>query len=119
MALGGSGQARATTGTLRETCPEFFQNGDLLFGVERSKGSREWRIMRMPEGAAPVSLFQTEQPLVSLSPSRDGDRVIFVTGREAGKGRIEYRAWLRGLALGAQPVPLRLRPGEQFPTATF
>ena len=119
MALDGSGQARATTGTLRETCPAFFQNGDLLFGVERSKGSREWRIMRMAEGAAPVTLFQTEQPLVSLSPSRDGDRVIFVTGREAGKGRIEYRAWLRGLALGAQPVPLRLRPGEQFPTATF
>jgi len=104
---------------LRETCPEFFQNGDLLFGVERSKGSREWRIMRMPEGAAPVSLFQTEQPLVSLSPSRDGDRVIFVTGRETGKGRVEYRAWLRGLALGAQPVPLRLRPNEQFPAATF
>jgi len=119
MGLDGSGQARATTGALRETCPEFFQNGDLLFGVERSKGSREWRIMRMPEGAAPVSLFQTEQPLVSLSPSRDGDRVIFVTGREAGKGRVEYRAWLRGLALGAQPVPFRLRPNEQFPAATF
>jgi uncharacterized protein YjdB len=119
MALDGSGQARATTGALREACPAFFQNGDLLFGVERSKGSREWRIMRMPEGAAPVSLFQTEQPLLALSPSRDGDRVIFVTGREAGKGRTEYRVWLRGLALGAQPVPLRLRPGEQLPTATF
>jgi len=119
MALDGSGQARATTGTLREACPAFFQNGDLLFGVERGKGSREWRVMRMPEGAAPVTLFQTEQPLLSLSPSRDGDRVIFVTGREAGKGRIEYRAWLRGLALGAQPVPLKLRPGEQFPTASF
>ncbi len=119
MALDGSGQARATTGVLREASPGFFPNGDLLFGVERKKGSREWRIMRMPEGAAPVALFQTEQPLLALSASRDGERVIFVTGREAGKGRTEYRVWLRGLALGAEPVPLKLRPGEQFPTAKF
>lgn len=119
MALDGSGQARATTGVLRETSPGFFPNGDLLFGVERKKGSREWRVMRMPDGAAPVALFQTEQPLLTLSASRDGERVIFVTGREAGKGRTEYRVWLRGLALGAEPVPLKLRPGEQFPTATF
>jgi uncharacterized protein YjdB len=119
MALDGSGQARAATGVLRETSPGFFPNGDLLFGVERKKGSREWRVMRMPEGAAPVALFQTEQPLLALSASRDGERVIFVTGREAGKGRTEYRVWLRGLALGAEPVPLKLRPGEQFPTVTF
>lgn len=119
MALDGSGQARATTGILREVSPEFFSNGDLVFGVERKKGSREWRIMRMPGGSAPVSMFETEQPLLALSPSRDGERVIFVTGREAGKGRTEYRVWLRGLALGAEPVPLKLRPDEQFPTATF
>ena len=62
---------------------------------------------------------ETEQPVLALSPSRDGERVIFVTGREAGKGRTEYRVWLRGLALGAEPVPLKLRPDEQFPTATF
>jgi uncharacterized protein YjdB len=119
MAADGSGQARATSGTLREGSPGFFSNGDLAFGVERKKGSREWRVMRMPEGAAPVALFETDQPLVALSPSRDGERVVFVTGRDAGKGRMEYRAWLRGLALGAQPVQLKLRPDEQFPTATF
>lgn len=119
MALDGSGQSRATTGSLREACPGYFSNGDLLFGVERNKNSREWRVMRMPEGAAPVALFQTDRPLVSLAASRDGDRVIFVTGREAGKGRVEYRAWIRGLALGAQPVAFRLRPGEQFPTVSY
>ena len=119
MAADGGGQARATTGTLREGCPEFFSNGDLLFGVEKKKGSRGWRVMRMPEGAAPVALFETDQPVVALSPSRDGERVVFVTGRDAGKGRIEYRAWLRGLALGAQPIQFKLRPDEQFPTATF
>jgi hypothetical protein len=119
MAADGGGQARATTGTLREGCPEFFSNGDLLFGVEKKKGSRDWRVMRMPEGAAPVALFETDQPVVALSPSRDGERVVFVTGRDAGKGRIEYRAWLRGLALGAQPIQFKLRPDEQFPTATF
>ena len=119
MALDGSGQARATTGTLRETSPEFFPNGDLLYGQERSKGSREWRVMRMPDGAAPAALFQTDQPLVSLAASRDGERVVFVTGKEVGKGRLEYHVWLRGLALGAQPLPLKLRPGEQVPSATF
>jgi WD40 repeat protein/Big-like domain-containing protein len=119
MALDGSGQTRATAGMLRQGVPQYFANGDLLYGEERSKGSREWRIMRKPDGAAPVALFQTEQPLVALSPSREGERVIFVTGKEAGKGKFEYRVWLRGLALGAQPVPLKLRPGEQVPTATF
>ena len=91
----------------------------MLYGEERSKGSHEWRVMRKPDVAAPVALFQTDQPLVALSPSREGERVIFVTGKEAGKGKFEYRVWLRGLALGAQPVPLKLRPGEQVPTATF
>jgi uncharacterized protein YjdB len=119
MALDGSGQTRATTGMLREASPAFFPNGDLLYGEERSKGSREWRVMRMPDGAAPVALFQTDQPLVALVASRDGDRVVVVTGKEVGKGRLEYRVWLRGLALGAQPLPLKLRPGEQVPTATF
>ena len=38
MALDGSGQARATTGILREVSPEFFPNGDLVFGVERRRG---------------------------------------------------------------------------------
>jgi Tol biopolymer transport system component/uncharacterized protein YjdB len=119
MGVDGSGQARANTGTLREGSPEFFSNGDLLFGVEKKKGSREWRVMRMPEGAAPVALFETEQPVVSLSPSRDGERIVFVTGRDGGKGRIEYRVWLRGLALGAQPIQLKLRQDEQFPSASF
>jgi uncharacterized protein YjdB len=119
MALDGSGQTRATAGMLREACPAFFPNGDLLYGVERKKGSREWRVMRMPDGAAPTELFQTDEPLVALATPRDGDRVVFVTGKEAGKGRIDYRVWLRGLALGAQPVPLKLRPGEQVITATF
>ena len=119
MALDGSGQARATTGVLREVSPEYFPNGDLLYGQERSKGSREWRVMRMPDGAAPVALFQTEQPLLTLSASRDGERVVFVTGKDAGKGQLDYRVWLRGLALGAQPLPLKLRPGEQVSSATF
>jgi len=119
MALDGSNQARATTGALREGSPGFYSNGDLAFGVEKKKGSREWRVMRMPEGAAPIALFETDRPVVSLSPSRDGEWVVFVTGRDAGKGRMEYHAWLRGLALGAQPIQLKLRPDEQFPTATF
>ena len=66
-----------------------------------------------------MALFQSDQPLVTLSASRDGERVVFVTGKEAGKGRLDYRVWLRGLALGAQPLPLKLRPAEQVSSATF
>jgi hypothetical protein len=119
MAIDGSGQARAGAGLLRQACPGFFPNGDLVYGEERKKGSREWAVVRKPNGAAPAALFQTEQPLVSLAPSRDGERVVFVTGKEAGKGRFDYRVWVRGLALGAQALAVKLRLGEQVPTATF
>ncbi len=121
MGLDGSGQTRVTTGGQREICPRFFANGDLAYGVERSSGSREWRIVRSTPGVGAVALFQTEQPLVTFTPSRDGYRILYVTSRQmnGNQPRVEYRAFLRSLTLGAVPVPLKLHPGEQLPSVSF
>ncbi len=120
MPIDGHGdEARVGTGPLREASPRFFPNGDLGYGVERSGGSREWRIVRLPAGGgAPVPLAQTEQPLVTFAPSRDGERIVYVTGRP-GQPKPDYRVFLRSLSLTATPVPLKLRPGEQIPSASF
>jgi uncharacterized protein YjdB len=118
IGLDGAGEARVGTGTLREASPHFFANGDVAYGVERSNGSREWRIVRVPAAGAPVPIVQTDQPLVTFSPSRDGERIVYVTGRP-GQSKPDYRVYLRGLALTALPVPLKLRPGEQIPSASF
>jgi hypothetical protein len=55
---------------------------------------------------------------VAFAPSRDGERVVYVTGRP-GQAKPEYRVFLRSLSLTAVPVPLKLRSGEQIPSASF
>jgi uncharacterized protein YjdB len=116
MGIDGGGEARVGTGALKEGAPAFLPGGELLYGVERSRNSREWRIMRVGAGGTPTPLFDTEQPLTGLSPSRDGDRVVLVTARGS---RPEYRVFLRGLTPAAATVPLRLRRDEQVPSARF
>jgi hypothetical protein len=115
IGIGGGGEARVGTGALKEGAPAFLPSGELLYGVERSRNSREWRIVRSGSGA-PTPLFDTEQPLLSLSTSRDGERVVYVTVRG---NRPEYRVFLRPLAPPAPAVPLRPRQGEQVSSASF
>jgi TolB protein len=111
----GASEARVGAGAFKEGAPTFLPGGALLYGVERSRNSREWRVVRAGGGGPPTPLFDTDHPLVSLSASRDGERVIYVTARG---NRPEYRVFLRGLGTAAA-VPLRLRQGEQVPTARF
>jgi TolB protein len=118
MEADGGAVTRVGTGPFSEASPRFFPNGDLAYAVERSKGSREWRLMRVPAGGAPVALFQTEQPLVTFAPARNGERVVYVTGRP-DRPKADYRAYVRGVAITAAPTPLRLQPGEQIPSASF
>jgi uncharacterized protein YjdB len=115
IGLDGAGERRVGVGELKEGAPAFLPSGDLLYGVERSRNSREWRILRAG-GGAPTPLFETEHPLAQLSVSRDGEQLVFVTARGS---RPEYRVYLRGLGPGAAAVPLRLRRDEQVPSARF
>jgi len=114
IGIDGAGEARVGAGALREGVPTFLPGGELLYGVERSRNSREWRVVRAGTPATP--LFDTEHALAVLSTSRDGERLVYVTVRG---NRPEYRVFLRGLAPGAAAVPLRLRQGEQVPSARF
>jgi hypothetical protein len=116
MGIDGTGETRAGTGVLREGTPTFLPGGELLYGVERSRNSREWRVVRAAAAGPPTPLFDTEHPLAALSSSRDGERVVYVT---AQGNRPEYRVFLRRLAPAAPAVPLRPRQGEQVPSATF
>lgn len=116
IGLDGAGETRVGTGGLKEGAPAFLPGGDLLYGVERSRNSREWRIMRAGSGGVATPLFETEHPLAQLSVSRDGEQLAFVTARG---NRPEYRVYLRGLGPGAAAIPLRLRRDEQVPSARF
>jgi uncharacterized protein YjdB len=116
IGIDGTGEARVGAGALKEGAPAFLPSGELLYGVERSRNSREWRVVRAAAASPPVPLFDTEHPLVGLSSSRDGERVIYVTARG---NKPEYRVFLRGLAPAAAAVPLRPRQGEQVPSARF
>ncbi len=63
--------------------------------------------MRLPAGgAAPRRVLETDQPVVALDVSRDGERVAYVAGKlaEAGKGKSQLT--LRIQPLGA-PEPRR------------
>ncbi|HEX5386157.1 MAG TPA: LpqB family beta-propeller domain-containing protein [Gemmatimonadales bacterium] len=118
MDIDGGHASRATASALPEASPRFFPNGDLAWGVERGKGSREWRVLRMQAGGSPVPLFETDQPLAAFAPSRDGERVVYVT-RRASRGTIESRVLVRGLARNAAPTVFPLHPGEQVASVSF
>jgi uncharacterized protein YjdB len=116
IGIDGSGETRVGTGTLKEGVPAFLPGGELLYGIERSKNSREWRVVRAAGSSPPTPLFDTEHPLVALSASRDGGRVVYVTARG---NKPDFRVFLRGLGPGAAALPVRLRQGEQVPSARF
>ncbi|MGH7631800.1 MAG: Ig-like domain-containing protein [Gemmatimonadales bacterium] len=116
IGIDGTGEARAGAGALKEGAPAFLPGGELLYGLERSRNSREWRVVRAAPGAPPIPLFDTEHRLVELSSSRDGERVLYVTARG---NRPDYRVFLRRLAPPAAAVQLRSRQGEQVSSATF
>ena len=116
IGMDGTGEARVGTGVLKEGAPAFLPGGELLYGVERSRNSREWRVVRAAASGPPTPIFDTEHPLVSLSASRDGERVIYVTARG---NKPEFRVFLRGLGPAAQALPVKTRQGEQVPSARF
>jgi hypothetical protein len=118
MGLDGSGQRRMTKGSDRETNPSYLPNGDLIFVTEKGGGSR---IHRLPAGATqPITLLETNQPVISLDVSRDGSHVAFTAGKLAEPGKkTKLALMVQALAARSTPAPVPLRPGEQVLSVSF
>jgi Tol biopolymer transport system component len=122
MALNGSNQRRLTKGSAREISPKFGPKGELYYVVDRggssSKGSK---VLRATPGGGTSQVLQTEEPIASLTVSRDGERLVYVVtrGRDAGKTRAQTGLYVVSLSTEAAPAPIPLQPGEQVLTPSF
>jgi uncharacterized protein YjdB len=119
MAVEGGTPRRVTRSGQRESQPHFLPNGDLIYVVERGKGSRLVRLAGT-EGE-PQTVLETEEPISGLAVSRDGRRLAYVVGRltEAGKSKAQFRLFVRSLAAEATPAQVTLRPGEHVLSPAF
>ena len=118
MDIAGGAARRVTKTGARESSPRFLPSGELLYVLERGRGSR---IMRLAPGGTPAMVLETDRPIASLDVSRDGERIAYVTGRLADvqKGKAEFRLYLHPLSPGATPTQIPLRPGEQVVSPAF
>ena len=121
MDFDGSSLRRITKSSPRDSNPRFFPTGDLLYVTERSGKSKGSRVMRGGAAGTAGQLFETDQPIASLTLSRDGTRVAYVVGRlaDASKGRVEFNLFLQSTAPGSEPVAVPIRPGEQILNPSF
>jgi uncharacterized protein YjdB len=122
MGLDGSNQRKLTRNSARETSPRYSRNGDVLFVMERGGGSKGSKVMRLPSGSSGMSqVLQTDDPVTALAVSRDGDRLVYVTGRsrDASRGRVDFGLFLRSMGSTMPPVALPLQPGEQIVGPSF
>ena len=114
------GPARRITRTgQRESQPRFLPNGDLLYVVERGRGSRLVRLAETEED--PATVLETDEPIGGLAVSRDGRRVAYVVGRltDAARGKARFRLFVRPLAPDATPAQVTLRAGEHVLSPAF
>ena len=102
--------------------PRYARNGDLWFVMERGGDSKGSRVMRMTSRGGSISqVFQTEDPVSSIAISREGDRVVYVTGRsrDASRGRVDFGLFLRPISSNVPPISFPLQPGEQVVGPAF
>jgi Tol biopolymer transport system component len=119
MPVDGGVPRRVTRTGQRDSQPRFLPNGDLIYVVERGKGSR---LVRLAGAAGEVeTVLETEEPIGGLAVSRDGRRVAYVVGRltDARKGKAQFRLYVRPLAADATPAQVTLRPGEHILSPAF
>jgi uncharacterized protein YjdB len=119
MPVDGGAARRVTRTGQRDSQPRFLPSGDLIYVVERGKGSRLVRLAGS-EGE-PQAVLETDEPISGLAVSRDGRRVAYVVGRlaDAGKGNAQFRLFVRSLAADATPAQVTLRPGEHVLSPAF
>ncbi|HEU4525699.1 MAG TPA: Ig-like domain-containing protein, partial [Gemmatimonadales bacterium] len=98
MPVEGGAPRRVTDTGQRESQPRLLPNGDLIYVVERGKGSRLERLV----GARgePQTVLETPEPISGLAVSRDGRRVAYVVGRltDPVKAKAQFRLYVRSLA---------------------
>lgn len=115
MDLEGTNPRRLTKTSDRESSPHFLSSGDLVFATER-------KVLRVVSGApVPAVVLQTDQPIVAMDVSRDGDRVAYVAGKlaEGGRGKNQLTLRIQALTPGSVPLAVPLRPGEQVLSPSF
>jgi uncharacterized protein YjdB len=119
MPVDGGSARRITRTGQRDSQPRFLPNGDLIYVVERGKGSRLVRLAGT-EGE-PQTVLETDEPISGLAVSRDGRRMAYVVGRltDATKGKPQFRLFVRSLAAEATPAQVTLRPGEHVLSPAF
>jgi hypothetical protein len=67
-----------------------------------------------------LPLIRTDEPVTALDLSPDGQRVAYVVKNTGGdKVRAPIAFYVQGLAPGAPPTPVPLRPGEQVLSPSF
>ena len=119
MPVEGGAPRRVTDTGQRESQPRLLPNGDLIYVVERGKGSRLERLV----GARgePQTVLETPEPISGLAVSRDGRRVAYVVGRltDPVKAKAQFRLYVRSLAAEATPAQVTLRPGEHVLSPAF
>ena len=115
MDLEGTNPRRLTKSGDRKTSPHFLPSGDLVFATER-------KVLRIVSGApVPAVLLQTDQPIVAMDVSPDGERIAYVAGKlaEGGRGKNQLSLRLQALTRGSTPLSVPLRPGEQVLSPSF
>jgi Tol biopolymer transport system component len=115
MDLEGTNPRRVTKSSDRESNPHFLSSGDLVFATER-------KVLRILSGApVPAVLLQTDQPIVAMDVSGDGERIAYVAGKlaEGGRGKNQLTLRLQAATRGSVPLMVPLRPGEQVLSPSF
>jgi uncharacterized protein YjdB len=115
MDLEGTNPRRITKTSDRESSPHFLSSGDLVFAAEK-------KVLRIVSGApVPAVVLQTDQPIVAMDISRDGERIAYVAGKlaEGKRGRNQLALRLQALTRGSAPLSVPLRPGEQVLSPSF
>ena len=119
MPVDGGAARRITRTGQRESQPRFLPSGDLIYVIERGRGSR---LLRATGGEEePETVLETDEPIGGLAVSRDGRRVAYVVGRltAASRGRAQFRLFVRPLAPDATAAQVTLRPGEHVLSPAF
>ena len=79
-------------------------------------------MLRIVSGApVPAVVLQSDQPIVAMDVSGDGERIAYVAGKlaEGGRGKNQITLRLQAPTRGSVPLTVPLRPGEQVLSPSF